>query len=550
MGKYAIGIDFGTASGRVVAVDVKTGKVAGTHSTPYRHGVITEKLPGSETVLKRNSALQHPQDYLDVLVMSIPACLQEAAIHPEDVIGIGIDFTSCTILPVNENFEPLSFDARLANEPNAWVKLWKHHAAQNQANRINQLAKERNEAWLKRYGGIISPEWILPKVLEILEDSPEVYENAAYFMEASDWITAIMTGVLKRNSCAAGFKGIWNKESGYINKGFLKALHPKLENIYENKLSGDVVSIGQKAGNLTADFAKKIGLKEGLPVAMGIIDAHAGVLGSGVTSPDQMVLVIGTSTCHMVLSENEKFVDGISGVVENGIIPDLFAYEAGQAAVGDIFDWYTKENVPSYIEKNAQEAGKSVHEYLEGLAQKLDPGSNGLLALDWHNGCRTPLVDAGLSGVFVGLTLTTKPEEMYRALIESTAFGTKLIIDQFAHEGILVNELVACGGIPHKNKMMMQIYADVTGMPIKIASNTLTPAIGSAMYGAVAAGSTNGGYDTIKEAAKKMASLEDFQYEPNPINTKKYAVLYMEYKKLVNYFGKRKNNLMKQLNQL
>jgi|SRR5690625_1782802 len=550
MSKYSIGIDFGTGSGRVVVIDVRTGEIAGTHVTEYKHGVISSTLPYSEKKLKRDSALQHPQDFIDVLEQSIPKSLAEAKVNNEDVIGIGLDFTACTILPVNESLEPLCFDSKWKHEPNAWVKLWKHHAAQEQANRINELAKERNEEWLQRYGGIISSEWMLPKVLEIVEDSPDVYDETAYFIEAVDWLTSQMTGTLKRSSCAAGFKGIWNEKEGYVSKEFLKALHPSLENLYETKLAGEVVAIGEKSGYLTAEFAEKIGLRPGIPVAMGMIDAHAGMPGAGVTTPHKMVIVMGTSSCHMLLSDKERFVEGISGVIKNSIVPGYFAYEAGQAAVGDIFSWFTNESVPAYIVEKAREQEKSIHQYLEELAQKLSPGANGLLALDWHNGCRTPLVDSDLSGLFIGLTLSTKPEEMYRALIEATAYGTKMIIEKFKHQDIEITELVACGGLPQRNKLLMQIYADVTGMPIKVDSSTITPAIGSAMYGAVVAGSNNGGYDSISEAANQMVPSSNIVYYPDEENVKKYNLLYKEYKKLVEYFGEGKNNVMKLLKSI
>src|SRR5690625_4357008 len=257
---------------------------------------------------------------------------------------------------------------------------------------------------------------MLPKVLEIVEDSPDVYDETAYFIEAVDWLTSQMTGTLKRSSCAAGFKGIWNEKEGYVSKEFLKALHPSLENLYETKLAGEVVAIGEKSGYLTAEFAEKIGLRPGIPVAMGMIDAHAGMPGAGVTTPHKMVIVMGTSSCHMLLSDKERFVEGISGVIKNSIVPGYFAYEAGQAAVGDIFSWFTNESVPAYILEKDREQEKSIHQFLVDFIKKLTPGANGLLALDWHNGCRTPLVDSDLSGLFIGLTLSTKPEEMYRAL--------------------------------------------------------------------------------------------------------------------------------------
>jgi L-ribulokinase len=545
--KYAIGIDFGTESGRVAIVNVKTGNVIAEHVTKYKHGVITEKLPNTNITLNPNTVLQHPQDYIDILETSIPLSLKNGNINKDNIIGIGLDFTSSTILPVDEAFVPLCFHSKWRSNPHSWVKLWKHHAAQKQANRFNHVAKDRNEPWLKKYGGIISSEWMLPKVLEVIEESPEIFEETAYFIEASDWITTLLTGNFKRNGCSAGFKGMWSKEKGYVSNPFLKAIHPLLEDIYDTKLSGDVLSVGERVGNLSSSVARKIGLNVDTPVAIGTIDAHAGMLGSGVTIPNKLVLIMGTSTCHLLLSEKEQFVNGISGVVKDAVVPDYFVYEAGQAAVGDIFAWYIKECVPNYVLKEANSRGETVHSYLEDRAKRLSPGSNGIIALDWHNGCRTPLVDSELSGLILGLTLSTKPEELYRALIESTAFGTLMIIDQFKKENIIIDEIVACGGLPHKNELLMQIYSDVTGMPISVAKYEFTPAIGAAIYGAKVAGGENGGYDNLTDAARNMTNVYEEKYKPNTENTKEYRRLYEEYIKLIEYFGKGDNDVMKTL---
>lgn len=550
MNKYTIGVDFGTGSGRVIIMNVHTGEIVGSDVTEYRHGVMTSSLPNNNRITKRETALQHPLDYLEVLEKSIPISLQKANITAQDIIGVGIDFTSCTILPIKEDFTPLCLDDDWAGDPNAWVKLWKHHAAQDQANRINDLANKRNESWLKRYGGIISSEWMLPKLLEIVEGSPDVYDEATYFIEAADWLTTLMTGNLNRNSCAAGFKGIWHEAVGYVSNDFLKDLHPKLDNLYETKLSGEVISVGKRAGFLTKEFAEKVGLRAGISVAGGIIDAHAGVPGAGVATPNKMVLVMGTSTCHILLSEKEKNVPGISGVVKDSIIPNYYAYEAGQAAVGDIFASFINNMIPEEIVIAARNEGMSIHQLLEIRASKLGPGGNGLIALDWHNGCRTPLVNADLSGVLVGLTLATKPEEIYRALIEATAFGTMLIIETFENEGIYIKELIACGGLPQRNKLLMQIYADVTGKSIAVSASDITPAIGSAMYGAVAAGKANGGYNSIEEAAEKMVPQSQKTYQPNEENHRKYIQLFTDYKKLVNFFGKEEPTMMSRLKSL
>jgi len=545
--KYTIGLDFGTESGRAVLVDISNGSVIATHVTPYPDGVIDEKIPQLNIMLDSDFALQNPTDYMKVLEESIPAVIKQAKVDPAKIIGIGIDFTACTILPVDEAFEPLCYKEKYRRNPHSWVKLWKHHAAQDEANRINELALKQGAEWLHRYGGKISSEWMLPKVWQVLDEAPEIYEEAAYFLEASDWLTAKLTGRLVRNSCAAGYKGIWNKKNGYLPKEFLKKLDPRLENLYETKLKGEVISTGNKVGELSEAMAGRLGLSPRIAVAAGIIDAHAGVVGVGVTEPGKMVVVMGTSSCHMLLSDQEIFVEGISGVVEDGIIPGLFAYEAGQAAVGDIFAAFVENQVPTNILEEAQQNGIEVHELLEKKASDLKPGENGLLALDWHNGNRTPLVDADLSGVLIGLTLQTKPEEIYRALIEATAFGTKSIIDTFQSKGIEVSELYACGGLPQRNKLLMQIYADVTNMEIRISDSVITPAIGAAVYGAVAAGSIKGGYDSLIEASKKMTKLKEEIYKPNPENVDIYEELYQEYVRLMNYFGRGGNDVMKRL---
>lgn len=549
-GKYAIGVDYGTESGRVVLVDITNGDVIATNVTPYSNGVIDKRLPNSNILLDADFALQNPEDYLHVLTQSIPEVMKQSGINPLNVIGIGLDFTSCTILPTDEYLNPLCFQESYRENPHAWVKLWKHHAAQSEANRLNEIATERRVDWLKRYGGKISSEWMIPKVWEVLNKAPDLFQETQYFLEAADWVTAKLTGTLKRNSCAAGYKGTWHKRNGYLSSDFLYSLDPRLATIYENKLSGEVVSTGTKAGELTKEMAEFLGLLPGTAVAVGVIDAHAGVPGVGVTTPGKLVMVMGTSTCHMLLSDKEVYVEGISGVVEDGIIPGLYAYEAGQVAVGDLFAWFVNHHVPSYIEQEALKEGLTVHQLLKKKAALLMPGESGLIALDWHNGNRTPLVDSKLSGLLIGLTLSTKPEEVYRAFLEATAFGTRIVMDTFRHNGVEINELYACGGLPHKNKLLMQIYADVTNMEIKIADSTFTSAIGAAMYGAVAAGHECGGYVSITEAAKNMARLKEETFKPNQTNVKNYNILYREYVQLHEYFGSGQNNIMKRLKEL
>ncbi|MFD0696979.1 ribulokinase [Paenibacillus sp. GCM10027628] len=545
--KYAIGVDYGTESGRAVLVDLSDGTEIADHVTPYPHNVIDEKLPESGNKLEYDWALQHPQDYIDVLTRSVPAVMQASGVNPDDVIGLGIDFTACTMLPIDEQGEPLCFNPELKNNPHSWVKLWKHHAAQDEANLINEIAARRGEAFLPRYGGKISSEWMIAKVWQILNEAPDIYEQTDRFLEATDWVVSQMTGQVVRNSCTAGYKSIWHKKEGYPSKDFFKALDPRLEHVTETKLRGEVVALGTKAGELTESMAKRMGLSPGTAIAVGNVDAHAAVPGVGVVTPGKLVMAMGTSICHMLLGTEEKQVEGMCGVVEDGIIPGYLGYEAGQSAVGDIFAWYVEQGVPAYVTQAAEQEGVSVHEWLERHASAYKPGETGLLALDWWNGNRSVLVDTELNGLIVGYSLLTKPEEIYRTLLEATAFGTRKIVDAFHSNGVEVQELYACGGLPQKNRLLMQIYADVTNREIKIADSKQTPALGAAMFGAVAAGASKGGYDSIVDAAKKMARVRKETFKPIPENVAVYEQLYQEYSKLHDYFGRGENDVMKRL---
>lgn len=547
--KYTVGVDYGTQSGRAVLVETTTGEEVATAIKVYPHGVMDKNLPDG-TPLPSDWALEHPQDYLDVLHETIPEVLKKANVSPDDVVGVGIDFTACTMLPVSNDGTPLCFYEKYKSNPHAYVKLWKHHAAQNEANELNRIAEERGEDFLKYYGGKISSEWLFPKIWQILNECPEIYENTDKFIEATDWIIFMLTGVEARNSCTAGYKAIWNKKKGYPSKEFFKALDPRLENVVEDKLSTKIYPIGSKAGKITEKASKLTGLKVGTSVAVGNVDAHVAIPAVGITDEGKMLMSIGTSTCHILLGTEEKIVPGMCGVVEDGVIPGYFGYEAGQSCVGDHFEWFTKNCVPAKYEEEANERNINIHTLLTEKASKLNVGESGLVALDWWNGNRSVLVDADLTGMILGCTLLTKPEEVYRALIEATAYGTRMIIENFRDHGVPVNSLYACGGIAEKNKLMMQIYSDVTNMEIRIAASPQNPALGSAMFGALAAGSKNGGYDTIVEAAKHMAKVKKEYYKPIPENVKVYDKLYSEYKTLHDYFGRGTNDVMKRLKKI
>jgi len=543
--KYVLGIDFGTESGRALLVDVATGREVATSVYEYKDGVIDRTLPGSKQRLEPDWALQNPRDYLRVLEKAVPAVLDESGVSADDVIGIGTDFTACTMMPTDRDGVPLCMKKEFANEPHAWVKLWKHHAAQPEADLVNKVGRERGETFLDRYGGKISSEWFFPKALQILKEAPHVYRAADRLIEGADWITWQLTGVETRNSCTAGYKAIWDGD--FPSEAYFGALDKRFAKVVDEKMSRDISPAGTRAGGLTEAMAKRTGLRPGTPVAVGGVDAHVAVPACTVTTSGKMVMIMGTSVCHMLVDKKSRIIEGLCGVVRDGIIPNYYGYEGGQSAVGDIFAWYTRHGVPDYVHDDARTRKTDVHTVLEKKAAALRPGESGLLALDWWNGNRSVLVDADLTGMLMGYTLETRPEEIYRALIEATAFGTNTIIRAMEKGGVRVRELYACGGLPQRNRLLMQIFADVTNRELKVAASEQTVALGTAMWGAVAAGKKNGGYNTISEAAGKMAHVRRRTYTPDRDNHRIYTKLYAEYEQLHDLFGRGANDVMKRL---
>ncbi len=548
--KFALGIDYGTESGRVVVVRVRDGEMIASSVIPYPDGVIDERLPGGAR-LEPDWALQNPRDYLTVVEKGVPKALKAAKVKPEDVIGIGTDFTASSPLPAKRDGTPLCFLPEFRKRPHAWVKLWKHHAAQPEANRINEVGRERNEEFIRVYGGKYSSEWFFSKLLQVLDEDPAAYDAAERFIEGADWIVWQLTGEEKRNTCTAGYKAMWVKGTGFPSVEFFRALHPRMENVVAEKIGTNFNPLGAKAGGLTAFWARKTGLREGTPVSVGNVDAHVAVPACTVTQPGSLVMIMGTSICHMLLGKERQMVEGMCGTVEDGIVPGLWGFEAGQSAVGDIFAWFFEHGVPDYIHREARQRKVPFAAALETRAAALKPGASGLIALDWWNGNRSILVDVDLTGVLLGMTLATRAEEIYRALIEATAFGTRMIIEAFESKGVAVRDLVACGGLPEKNQLLMQIYADVTGREIKLAQPLQTcSALGAAMHGAVAAGRGGGGYDSIFEAAEQMARTQKLMYKPRADHHEIYNRLFAEYKTLHDYFGRGDNDVMKRLKAL
>ena len=542
MPSYTIGIDFGSLSGRAVMVDTADGREVASAQMNYPHAILDRQLPSGHW-LPDDWALQHPQDYLDVLDDVLPKLA--AQVDPAQIVGIGLDCTASTVLPVDENGTPLCFQPRFADCPHAWVMMWKHHGAQAQATRMTETARRRGEAWLPYYGDIVNAEWYFPKLLQVLEEAPEVYHAMAHYAEAADWLVWQLTGRQTRSYGCLGYKAFY-KDGVFPEKAFFRELNPAFENVVEEKVSGPVIPLGTAAGFLTEEAARRYGLPAGIPVAAANIDAHACLPGAGIDGPGRMLAIIGTSTCHIVLGEESLPVPGMSGVVTDGVLPGLAAYEAGQSCVGDGFHWFETTCVPAEITQEARERGITVQALLTEKAEKLKPGQSGLLALDWWNGNRSILADSALSGLMLGMTLQTTPQEIYRALIEATAYGARVILDNYREHGVPVKAFYASGGISQKNAMAMQIYADVLNMPVHIVDAAQGPALGSAIYAAAAAGL----YADAAEGARRMGAKVARTFTPIAENTLVYEVLYQEYKRLHDWFGRGYNPVMKHLKAL
>ncbi|HEV2933417.1 MAG TPA: ribulokinase [Streptosporangiaceae bacterium] len=543
-GGYVVGVDFGTLSGRALVVRVADGAELGTAVHQYRHGVMDTVLASDGRPLPPDWALQDPADYLEVLRHTVPAAVTEAGIDPAQVIGIGTDFTACTVLPVLADGTPLCEFSELRDRPHAYAKLWKHHASQPQADRITELAHARGEPWLARYGGKISAEWQFAKALQLLEEDPDTYRLASRWIEAADWIIWQLTGGETRNVCTAGYKGIW-QDGRYPSREFLAALNPGFAGFAAGKLAHSISALGGQAGSVTPRAAAWTQLPAGIAVAVGNVDAHVTPPAANAIAPGQMVAIMGTSTCHVMNGTTLAEIPGMCGVVDGGIVAGRWGYEAGQSGVGDIFAWFADHFVPPQYHEAASRAGLTLHELLTADAAAQPAGATGLIALDWINGNRSVLVDHHLSGAIVGLTLASRPPEVYRALLEATAFGTRVIVDAVQAAGLPVTELIIAGGLT-RNELLMQIYADVTRRPLSLVVSEQAPALGSAIHAAVAAGA----YPDVPAAAAAMGKMHAGAYKPNPGSADVYDQLYAEYVLLHDYFGRGANEVMHRLRAL
>ena len=528
MSRYAIGMDFGTLSGRGVLVDTADGRVIADAQMDYPHGVMDTALPSGKP-LGKDWALQHPQDYLDVMDAVLPVLT--AKVNPADIAAVSLDVTSATAMPVDAGFTPLCMTEYWQDDPYAYVMMWKHHATQKQAQKMTDAAVARGEKWLQYYGGKINAEWYLPKLLQILEEHPALYNAMDRYVEMTEWLVWQLSGSYVRSEGCVGYKALYTGE--FPSEEYFAAVNPDFRHVATTKLRGAIGKLGTCAGYVTEAAAARWGLAPGTTVAVGNIDAHVCMPAAGITTPGSMLAIVGTSTCTLLVDEEQRAVPGISGAVKDGVLPGYAGYEAGQTCVGDSFRWFEKNAVPACITEAAAKQGISVQAHLTALADKLRPGESGLIALDWFNGNRSILADSDLTGLIVGLTLQTKPEEIYRALIESTAYGCRVIVDNYRAHGVPVEAFYASGGVSQKNAMAMQIYADVLNMPVRVVDAAQGPAVGSAILGAVAAGV----YPTMEAAIRAMASPVAKVYEPVEAHVAVYEKLYQEYRILHDSFS-------------
>lgn len=516
----------------MLLLDLDSGEELAVSVVPYAHGVIDRELPSTGQRLPPDWALQDPDDWISVIETGVPSVLAQAGVSGEAVRGLGVDFTSCTVLPTTSEGAPLCTQDGWRERPHAWPKLWKHHAAQPVADRLNAVAAERDEPFLQRYGGRISSEWYFPKLIELWLEDRELYDLAATFIEATDWIVWWLTGSQRRQACTAGYKAMWSPDEGLPPVAYFEAAYPGFS-APAAKLGTEFAPLGTRAGTIRPKLAQRLGLPSSVAVAVGNVDSFVSLPGAGVEQPGVYVTVVGTSICDMLVHPQEIRLPGITGVARDGILPGLYGYEAGQAAVGDMLAWFVGEIRP--------QAGD--YEQLEQAAALIGPGETGLLALDWWNGNRTILADADLTGAILGLTLQSSAAEIYRALLESIAYGNRTIMENFEQHGLAIDRIVACGGIAQKSPLIMQLFADTSGRSVDVPASSEIPARGAALFGAVAAGV----FPDIASAVAATRAATATTYVPDQSAGRIHDRVYAVYRNLYELLGRTDAELLHEL---
>ena len=542
-----IGVDFGTQSARAVLCRVSDGAVLSESECPYAHGVMSDRLPYG-TPLPPDYALQHPQDFLDALHATVHGVLDQSDINRADIIGMGMDFTCSTPMPVDQHGEPLCFDPRFERNPHAYIKLWKHHAAQWEAARLTELMREHDPELLPCVGGRLSPEAFFPKVWQVLREAPDVFDATDRFLEVGDWLTQRLTGNENLARSLATHKAQYREGVGY--PPLLQYADPRLAGMIGAKVRGKLIDIGAVSGYLTARQAAWLGLPAGIVVTAPHPDAMASLPALGIAGPGSAALAAGTSSAMILCYSQFLPVEGTTSIMLDNTLPGLYGYASGQAAFGDLLGWFVSRCAPEEVLRAAQDAHISAHEELSRRAARLRPGESGLICLDWWNGNRSCLADMRLSGMLLGMTLQTRPEEIYRALMEGLGFGLRCIIDAHERAGVPIRALHVSGGISYKSPLFMQLLSNIIQRPLYISKPLPTPAVGMAILSACAAGTQKGGYDQLDEAAARMSCLSDIRYQPDASQAVAYDALYQEYIALHDYFGRGANDVMKRLRDL
>lgn len=536
---YTLGIDCGTQSARAVIVRVRDGSIVSDSDMAYPHGILTEKLPDG-TELPKGFVLFMAEDYMEVLPVIVQEAMRKAGIRAESLIGIGVDATSCTVVPCMADGTPLALAREYQKNPHAYVKLWKHHNVKAQAERIENLARKRNSKFLSYYGGMVSCEWMLPKVLQIYEEDRPIFDKTAHYVDLCDWLTWKLTGNLTRSINSAGFKGLWSAEEGDISRDFLDGLYKGFGGAYYEKvLKGPIFLSGACCGILCPSAAKWLGLPAGIAVSSGMMDGHASVVSMGMKKAGEMAIIVGTSNAIPMLADHLTPIEGFCGVVRDGIIPGFYGYTAGQISTGDMLDWYITNIIPARYEEEAKRRGMTPHMLMAEKAEKRRPEKNPLTILDWWNGNRSVLCNQQLSGMIWGLTIATRPEEIYCAMLQGIACGTRVIMERGRACGIDIEGVFACGGIPRKNPFFMQQYANILNMPVYAANEENSSAHGSAVCAAAAADIKKGGYASLVQAMEQMRIRDLTEYRPQQEYRADYEEIYQRYQDLYWLLGSR-----------
>lgn len=532
MEKYVIGIDYGTQSARAAVVQVSDGAVIGTCAYSYPHGVMSEMLPDG-TKLPEQFALAEAEDYIEALSVIVTGAMESAGIDGNNVVGLCVDATACTVVPVDEDMQPLSLRPEFKNHPHAYIKMWKHHAAMPQTERANRLAKEMHMPFLQACGGEMSCEWMIPKLLETRDNDPEVYKEIVYALDLCDYLTMLLTGTITRGLGSAAFKSNWISGIGYPSKEYLNSLADGFGEEYMRFMVGDIIKPGERAGALQPSMAEKLGLPVGICVAGGILDGHTSIPTSGLCRAGDVSLVVGTSNVSAILTEKQAPVPAGASSAMDGFAPGFFAIDSGQSCTGDMLGWYMKYMLPAYIEREAAEKGISVYEHLNELAEKAEPWNCSVTAMDWWNGNRNVMCNLNLKGSIQGISLGTRPEHIYTALVQAIVCGTRRIFEACEENGVEIKNVVACGGIPQKNPFLMQQYANILGRKISVACADEGPAMGAAIFAACAAGV----YDCYIDAVKHMQVHKFIDYTPDYANLAEYELVYARFKRYYELLG-------------